>query len=123
MYKISCGSACELEDACTIEMDNGTVYHLSAKAWNAVITAGLKAGGLYPGRTDPKPWMCQSLRLRQLRSRMGGRLWIKTNKPAARRIYIFIKYTGGQPEGVSDMTLLDAKEGQGIYHKRYRRRR
>ncbi len=49
MYKISCGSACELEDACTIEMDNGTVHHLSAKAWNAVITAGLKAEGYIRG--------------------------------------------------------------------------
>ena len=122
MYKISCGSACELEDACTIEMDNGTVYHLSAKAWNAVITAGLKAGGLYPGRTDQNRGSAVPAAA-TVKIPDGGPLWIKTNKPAARRIYIFIKYTGGQPEGVSDMTLLDAKEGQGIYHKRYRRRR
>ena len=41
----------------------------------------------------------------------GGRYGSKQINRLQRE-YIFIKYTGGQPEGVSDMTLLDAKEGQ-----------
>lgn len=45
MYKIACGADCEIKEACTIELDNGTVYHLSARNWNAVILAGLKAQG------------------------------------------------------------------------------
>lgn len=45
MYKIACGLECEIEEACMIELDNGTVYHLSAPKWNAVILAGLKAQG------------------------------------------------------------------------------
>lgn len=45
MYKIACGTACELEDACTIKLDNGKIHHLSAKNWNAVLVSGLKAQG------------------------------------------------------------------------------
>lgn len=45
MYKIACGADCDVEQACTIELDNGIVYHLSATNWNAVILAGLKAQG------------------------------------------------------------------------------
>lgn len=45
MYKIACGEECEVENACTVELDDDTVYHLSAKKWNSVITAGLRACG------------------------------------------------------------------------------
>ena len=31
MYKIACGSGCEVENACTIEFDDDTVVELSAK--------------------------------------------------------------------------------------------
>lgn len=45
MYKIACGEECEIENACTIKLDDNTVYHLSAKKWNSVIASGLKACG------------------------------------------------------------------------------
>jgi Fur family ferric uptake transcriptional regulator len=45
MYKIACGEKCEVENACTVELDDDTIYHLSAKKWNAVIQAGLKVCG------------------------------------------------------------------------------
>lgn len=44
-YKIACGECCDRENACTIELDDHTVYHLSAKKWNTIITEGLKACG------------------------------------------------------------------------------
>ena len=34
-----------MENACTIELDDGSVHHLSAKKWNSVIRAGLKSCG------------------------------------------------------------------------------
>ena len=34
-----------LEDACTVELDDDTIYHLSAKKWNAVVREGLKVCG------------------------------------------------------------------------------
>ena len=45
LYKIACSSECKAEDACTVELNDNTVYHLSAKKWNLVIQAGLKACG------------------------------------------------------------------------------
>lgn len=45
MYKIACSRECDLEDTCKVELDDNTIYHLSAKNWNAVIRAGLKACG------------------------------------------------------------------------------
>ena len=45
LYKIACSEKCEVENACIVELDDDTVYHLSAKKWNAVIQAGLKACG------------------------------------------------------------------------------
>ena len=45
MYKITYSEQCEMEDACTIEWDDNTIEHLSAKNWNSVICAGLKACG------------------------------------------------------------------------------
>lgn len=45
MYKIACGSGCEVENACTIEFDDDTVVELSAKKWHQVIKAGLAACG------------------------------------------------------------------------------
>ena len=49
MYRIVCDSGCETEVACTIKLENGTVHHLSAKAWNDVIRAGMKAEGYIHG--------------------------------------------------------------------------
>ena len=45
MYRIACGAVCDREKACTIELDDDTVKELSAKSWNAVVLAGLKACG------------------------------------------------------------------------------
>lgn len=45
LYKIACSKECEIEDVCTVELDDNTVYHLSAKKWNTVIQVGLKACG------------------------------------------------------------------------------
>ncbi len=50
MYKIACGSECEAEDTCTIELDDETAFHLSAGKWKAVILAGLKACGYIDGQ-------------------------------------------------------------------------
>ncbi len=45
MYKISCSMACGRENACTIELDDKTVYHLNARDWYEVIQQGLKSCG------------------------------------------------------------------------------
>lgn len=45
MYKISCEGNCDVENACTIELDDDTVCELSAQKWNCVILAGLRACG------------------------------------------------------------------------------
>lgn len=45
MYKVACGADCGVEHACTIELNDDTVYELNAKRWNRVIMEGLKACG------------------------------------------------------------------------------
>ena len=45
IYKISCNLDCVKENACTIELDDNMVYHLSRTEWNSVIMKGLKACG------------------------------------------------------------------------------
>lgn len=50
MYKIACGSACEVENACMIEFDDGSLLELSAKKWNQIIQTGLEACGYMDGR-------------------------------------------------------------------------
>ena len=45
IYKISCNLDCVKENACTIELDDNMVYHLSRTEWNSVIRKGLKACG------------------------------------------------------------------------------
>lgn len=45
MYKVACNENCEVEHACTIELNDDTVYQLNAKRWNRVIVEGLKACG------------------------------------------------------------------------------
>lgn len=45
IYKISCNRDCVKENACTIELDDNMVYHLSRTEWNSVIMKGLKACG------------------------------------------------------------------------------
>lgn len=50
MYKVACGSQCEVQNACTIEFDDDTVIELSARKWNQVIKTGLAACGYLKGR-------------------------------------------------------------------------
>ncbi len=50
MYKIACGSECQVENACTVEFDDGTIVELSAKKWNQVIQMGLSMYGYMKGR-------------------------------------------------------------------------
>lgn len=45
VYQVACAKDCEREDACIVELDDDTVYHLSAKSWNQVINEGLKSCG------------------------------------------------------------------------------
>ena len=45
MYKISCGEEGLEENACCVELSDHTTCNLSAKMWNAVIRAGMKACG------------------------------------------------------------------------------
>ena len=45
IYKISCNLDSVKENACTIELDDNMVYHLSRTEWNSVIMKGLKACG------------------------------------------------------------------------------
>lgn len=45
MYKIACGKECEVENACTIELDDNTVLELSAREWHRIIQSGLKECG------------------------------------------------------------------------------
>lgn len=45
MYKISCSTGCDKENACRIELDDHTVCLLSAQNWYEVISEGLKACG------------------------------------------------------------------------------
>lgn len=45
IYKISCNLDCVKDNACTIELDDNMVYHLSRTEWNSVIMKGLKAYG------------------------------------------------------------------------------
>lgn len=45
MYKVACGMGCGMENVCTIELNDDTVYELNAKHWNKVIVEGLKACG------------------------------------------------------------------------------
>lgn len=44
-YKVTYPNDCTLEDACTVVLDDQSVFHLSARNWGAVIRAGLSACG------------------------------------------------------------------------------
>lgn len=46
MYKIACGNACSVENACVIEFEDATALELSAEKWHSVIREGLRACGL-----------------------------------------------------------------------------
>lgn len=45
MYRVAYSENCTMENACTIELDDGTVHQLSAKNWNWVISSGLQVCG------------------------------------------------------------------------------
>ncbi|SHF03965.1 transcriptional repressor [Lactonifactor longoviformis] len=45
MYKVAYSENCSMENACTVVLDDETVYHLSAQKWNTVVRAGLSACG------------------------------------------------------------------------------
>ena len=51
MYRIACGMNCEQENACVIELNDGTEISLSGTKWNQVIQAGLQACGYLNGKT------------------------------------------------------------------------
>lgn len=59
MYQIVCGEHCEVEDACTVELDDNTIYHLSAGKWNLVVVAGLRACG-YLGKQTVRSVVIES---------------------------------------------------------------
>ena len=50
MYKVACSENCTMENACTIVLDDGTVYQLSARSWNSVIREGLRSCGYLEGQ-------------------------------------------------------------------------
>lgn len=50
MYKIACGVACDVENACTIEFEDGSLLELSANHWHQVIRAGLTVCGYGNGK-------------------------------------------------------------------------
>ncbi len=50
MYRIACGKACEQENTCMIELNDGTEINLSGAKWNQVIQAGLQACGYLNGK-------------------------------------------------------------------------
>ncbi len=45
MYKVAFSDQCNMEEACTVVLDDETTYNLSAKNWHAVIKAGLSVCG------------------------------------------------------------------------------
>lgn len=50
MYRIACGKACDVENACIVEFDDGAVIQLSGAKWHQVIQSGLQAFGYMNGR-------------------------------------------------------------------------
>ncbi len=50
MYKVSYPVECDLKEACVVELEDNTTYRLSAKEWNDVLEAGLKACGYANGQ-------------------------------------------------------------------------
>lgn len=50
MYRIACGMNCEQENACVIELNDGTEISLSGAKWNQVIQEGLEACGYLNGK-------------------------------------------------------------------------
>lgn len=45
MYKIACEGECDIQNACTVHLDDDTICCLSVKNWKEVIQAGMKACG------------------------------------------------------------------------------
>ncbi len=50
LYRISFPENCTMENACTVVFDDRTSMELSAKAWNAVVKAGLDSFGYLNGK-------------------------------------------------------------------------
>lgn len=50
MYRIACGNACEVQNACIVELDDGDIIRLSGKEWHQVIQSGLQTFGYLDGR-------------------------------------------------------------------------
>ena len=50
MYKVSFSGDCQMENVCTVVLDDGTACHLSAKEWNNVLYAGMKSCGYLGGQ-------------------------------------------------------------------------
>lgn len=45
LYKVAYSETCAMQNACTIELEDGSVHNLSAKDWNTVIRRGLMEMG------------------------------------------------------------------------------
>lgn len=45
MYKIAYAENCKMENACTVLLEDDTIYQLSAQKWNLVLKQGLSACG------------------------------------------------------------------------------
>ena len=41
LYRIAYAEHCNKKDACTIELEDGSIHHLTAKEWNLVLKRGL----------------------------------------------------------------------------------
>lgn len=67
MYRVAYSEDCPMEDACTVILDDDTIFHLSAKKWNTVVRAGLNACGYLTGQKissiSVKPCECEKVRL------------------------------------------------------------
>lgn len=45
MYNVNFADSGKNNSVCTVSLDDGTVYQLSAQTWNAIISAGLRSQG------------------------------------------------------------------------------
>ncbi len=64
MYRVSYSEDCSMENACTIELDDGTIHQLSAKKWNSVIYSGLQVCGYLNNQRvsslEIRPCLCKT---------------------------------------------------------------
>ena len=51
MYRVSCGSECNMNNTYTVEFDDNSVINLSASKWNQIVQKGLTACGYIDSKT------------------------------------------------------------------------